>query len=77
MSIQIPADVEATIQQFMATGEYSDVHDLLRQAIAALEQQTKACAAIEEGMDDEAAGRMTPAREVIETAKQGLAPAAK
>jgi predicted transcriptional regulator len=77
MSQQIPVDIESSVHAFVATGRYANEEEVLRAAMVALERQEQSWAAIAEGMDDEAAGRVTPARQVIATAKQGLARAAE
>jgi predicted transcriptional regulator len=76
MSLQIPADVESSVRAFLATGRYSSEEDVLRKAMAALERQLSDLDAIREGIEDEAAGRVTPARQVVEAAKQRLGRAA-
>jgi predicted transcriptional regulator len=76
MSLQIPADVESSVRAFLANGRFASEEEVLRKALAALEREEGVLDAIREGIEDEAAGRMTPARRVIEAAKQRLGRAA-
>ncbi len=64
MNVQVPADVELSIRAFVANGRFADESDVLRKAIAALEQQELEVAAIQEGVDDMEAGRYRPWEEV-------------
>lgn len=77
MSQPVPVDVESSVRAFVATGRFATEDEVLRAAMVALEHQEQSWAAIAEGMDDEAAGRVTPARQIVEAAKQGLARAAE
>lgn len=64
MSLQVPADVESSIRAFVANGRFADESDVLRKAMAALERQELDFAAIQQGIDDYAAGRVRPWKEV-------------
>jgi predicted transcriptional regulator len=61
----------------VATGRFANEEEVLRAAMVALERQEQSWAAIAEGMEDETAGRLTPARQIIQAAKQGLSRAAE
>lgn len=57
----------------MATG-YSSAEEVLREALTALEHRDADLAAIREGIQDESAGRVRPAKEVLDglASKHGL-----
>jgi putative addiction module CopG family antidote len=63
MSIDIAPDVLNAIQRQLATGSYSSPDELLREALAALESRDAEVLAIQEGIDDMEAGRVTPLRD--------------
>jgi Arc/MetJ-type ribon-helix-helix transcriptional regulator len=65
MSYQVPSDVIPSIDAFIGTGGYSSSDDVLRAAVGLLKRQESDIAAIQEGIADEAAGRVTPARDVL------------
>ena len=77
MSEHIPLDVETSVHAFVATGRFANEEEVLRAAMAALERQEQSWTAIAEGMEDEAAGRLAPARQIVQAAKQGLSRAAE
>lgn len=59
-----PSDIAARIDGFVSSG-YESPEAVLREALAALEQRDADLAAIREGLSDEAAGRIRPAREAM------------
>lgn len=73
MSQPVPVDLESSVRAYVTTGRFANEEEVLRAAMVALERQEQAVSAILEGMDDEAAGRVTSARQVVEAAKQRLA----
>ena len=64
MSLQVPADVESSVRAFVANGRFADEGEVLRKAMAALQQRELDLAAIQEGIDDFEAGRYRPWEEV-------------
>ncbi len=77
MSLQVSADIESRVRAFVADGRFASEEEVVCKALAALERQEHALDSIREGIEDEAAGRVTPARQVVEAAKQKLGHAAK
>jgi len=71
MSLQLPADLTATIQSFLVGGRYENEVEVVRNALTSLKRDED-FAAIQAGIDDMNAGRVTPARTVLEQAKQRL-----
>lgn len=71
---ELPIDIAARIEGFVSSG-YGTAEDVLREALSALEYRDADIAAIQEGMADEQAGRLQPARQAMATlrAKHGLA----
>ncbi len=69
MSLQLPADLTATIQSFLVDGRYKDEVEVMRNALTSLKREDD-LAAIQEGIEDMNAGRLTPARTVLEQARQ-------
>jgi predicted transcriptional regulator len=63
MSLQLPPDLSASVQHFIAFEGYKTEEDVLRDALDALERQAN-IAAIQAGIDDMEAGRMRPWEEV-------------
>jgi hypothetical protein len=56
----------------MATGRYGSQEDLLIEALHALDDYEQAVADIQQGIDDETAGRMRPLAEVDVDLRQKL-----
>jgi Arc/MetJ-type ribon-helix-helix transcriptional regulator len=73
MSLLVPVDIEPSVRAFVATGQFQNEAEVLRAAMVALKRQEQAAPAILEGIEDESAGRLTPARKVVEAAKHRLA----
>jgi len=63
MSTTIPADVRERMNALLLTGRYSSEEDVLRAAVAALEEQNADLTAIQQGIDDMEAGRCRPIEE--------------
>ncbi|MGD9636032.1 MAG: type II toxin-antitoxin system ParD family antitoxin [Pirellulales bacterium] len=63
MSLDLAPDIWAAIQQQIATGSYSSPEEVLREALAALRSREEEVLAIQQGIDDMEAGRLTPMRE--------------
>lgn len=63
MSLQVSADIEASVRAFVASGQYGNEEEVLRNALAALEHQ-KNVAMINEGIADLEAGRYRPFEEI-------------
>ena len=60
MSLIIPPDVQERVNALLGTGLYGSEEDILRAAIAALEQQNADLAAIQSGLNDMENGRYRP-----------------
>ncbi len=71
MSLQLPPDLSASVQHFIAFDGYKTEEDVLRDALAALERQAN-IAAIQKGVDDMEAGRCRPWEEVKEELRAKL-----
>jgi putative addiction module CopG family antidote len=63
MSVDLAPDVWNEIQRQLATGSYSSPDEVLREALAALRFRELEVAAIQEGIDDMEAGRVTSLHE--------------
>jgi Arc/MetJ-type ribon-helix-helix transcriptional regulator len=72
MTYQIPPDVNERVEAYLAGGDYASADDVLREAISALDERESDLASIRRGMEDEAAGRMKPARTVLAAARDSL-----
>lgn len=59
MPLNLPADVTASLQNFIAFSGYENEVEVIRHALAALERETEV-AAIQAGIDDMEAGRYRP-----------------
>lgn len=57
MSVDLPDDVHRAVQSLVASGRYGSEVDVVRSAVAALVDREADRAAIQEGLDDVAAGR--------------------
>ncbi len=66
MTYEIPVQLQSLIDQKMATGQYASQDDLLVEALHALDDYEAAVADIQEGIEDEAAGRMRPVDGILE-----------
>jgi Arc/MetJ-type ribon-helix-helix transcriptional regulator len=72
MTYQIPPDVSERVEAYLASGVYASADDVLRKAISALDERETELASIRRGMDDEAAGRVKPARDVLVDLRDSL-----
>jgi Arc/MetJ-type ribon-helix-helix transcriptional regulator len=57
---EIPSEIKTMIADRMATGKYATEVEVLRRALRTLAEYDEAVTDIQEGMDDEAAGRIRP-----------------
>ncbi len=57
MSLTIPADVQARVNALLGTGRYASEEEILRAAVAALEEQNADLVAIQNGINDMESGR--------------------
>jgi Arc/MetJ-type ribon-helix-helix transcriptional regulator len=64
MSYEFPNDIQQMIDLQMATGRYVSQDQLLFEALRTLSDYDQAVADIQEGMEDERAGRLRPIAEV-------------
>ena len=60
MRYDFPGEIRTLLEGRMATGKYASEDDVLRRALRALTDYDQAIADIQQGMDDEAAGRLRP-----------------
>jgi Arc/MetJ-type ribon-helix-helix transcriptional regulator len=60
MSLAIPADVQQRVNALLGTGRYASEEEILRAAVAALEDQNADLAAIQSGINDLENGRYRP-----------------
>ena len=72
MNYEIPAQLQSLIDQKMSTGQYASQDELLTEALHALDDYEAAVADIQQGIEDEAAGRMRPLDEVNADIRQKL-----
>lgn len=72
MSYPFPSDIEQLIDEQMASGNYGSTNDVLLHALRALKDFNDSVADIQEGIDDEAAGRVRPFHEVDAEIRQDL-----
>jgi len=64
MPYDLPPDVQDQIREHIATGLYSSEDDVLRAALRALAFRRDELAAVQAGIDDMEAGRLSPFEEV-------------
>ncbi len=60
MSLTIPADLQQRVSALLGTGRYASEEEILRAAVAALEDQNADFAAIQSGITDWEKGRSRP-----------------
>lgn len=60
MSLIVPADVQLRVNALLGTGRYASEEDILRSAVAALEEQNEDLTAIQGGINDMENGRFRP-----------------
>ena len=60
MPLTIPADGQERVNALLGTGRYASEEEILRAAVAALEDQNADLAAIQGGIDDMENGRYRP-----------------
>ncbi|MCH8046149.1 MAG: type II toxin-antitoxin system ParD family antitoxin [Planctomycetes bacterium] len=72
MNYEIPAQLQSLIDQKMSTGQYASQDELLTEALHALDDYEAAVADIQQGIEDEATGRMRPLDEVNADIRQKL-----
>ena len=60
MSLIIPADIQQRVNILLGTGRYASEEEILRAAVAALEEQNADLAAIQSGINDMENGRYRP-----------------
>ena len=58
MRYDFPSEIKTMIDDRLATGKYASEDDVLRRALRALADYDEAVADVQEGMADEAAGRL-------------------
>ena len=60
MSLTVPADVQKRVSALLGTGRYASEEEILRAAVAALEDQNANLTAIQSGINDMENGRYRP-----------------
>jgi Arc/MetJ-type ribon-helix-helix transcriptional regulator len=60
MSLTIPADVQERVNALLGTGRFGSEEEILRAAVAALEEQQADLTAIQNGINDMEKGRCRP-----------------
>ena len=60
MSLIIPVDVQQRVTKLLGTGRYTSEEEILRAAVAALEEQNADLTAIKSGINDMENGRYRP-----------------
>jgi predicted transcriptional regulator len=60
MSLIIPTDVQERVNALLGTKLYASEEEILRAAVAALEEQNAVLAAIQAGINDMESGRYRP-----------------
>jgi Arc/MetJ-type ribon-helix-helix transcriptional regulator len=63
MSSAIPKDLHERMNALLQTGPYASEEDVLRAAVAALEERNADLTAIQQGIDDMEIGRYRPVEE--------------
>lgn len=74
MSTDLPADIDSTIQSFLAGGRYQNEAEVLREALAALKYRDEDLEAIQAGIDDMKADRISPWEEAKARIETKLGP---
>jgi len=64
MNLQLPSDIDTALQSFLVGGRYENEAEVLREALAMLKRRDGDLAAIQEGIEDEAVGRVRPFEEI-------------
>jgi hypothetical protein len=72
MQYPFPAEIEQLVTAQMASGKYPSENDVLLHALRTLKDFNESVADIQDGIADEAAGRMRPLREVDTDMRQQL-----
>ena len=66
MHIELPPELEPFVEQEFSTGRYATREEIVIQALCWLRnERQEAVSGIKQGLDDVAAGRMQPLREVF------------
>jgi antitoxin ParD1/3/4 len=60
----MPSDLEQKIADYLGSGQYASMEEVLREAFAALDRQEADLAAIRAGLEDVEAGRYRPLEEI-------------
>ena len=63
MNYPFSATVQQLLDERMASGRYTSEDDVLVRALQSLREYDESVADIQEGLDDEASGRLRPLRE--------------
>ena len=72
MRYDFPSEIQTMIADRMATGKYASEKEVLRRALRTLAEYDETVTDIQEGMDDEAAGRLRPLNDVDDEIRRKL-----
>lgn len=75
MTLQLPSDLAGRMQAYVGEGGYPSTEAVIRHALDVLDIYREDVAAIGQGIDDEAAGRVRPARDVLRDLRRRHLPA--
>lgn len=70
MTLQLPSDLAGRMEAYVGEGGYPSTDAVLRHALDVLDIYRQDVAAIQQGIEDEAAGRVRPARDVLRDLRQ-------
>jgi Arc/MetJ-type ribon-helix-helix transcriptional regulator len=72
MNYPFPATIRHLVEERMESGRYASEDEVLVRALQSLKEYDEAVADIQEGLDDEAAGRVRPLGEFDAEVRQTL-----
>ena len=72
MVYEFSEPIKALVDERLATGKYASEDEVLLRALLTLREDDVAVADIQEGMDDEAAGRLCPLRDADAEIRRNL-----
>jgi len=72
MAHEFSGPIKTLVDERLATGKYAPEDEVFLRALQTLREHDEAVADIQEGMDDEAAGRLRPLQEADAEIRQNL-----
>lgn len=72
MRYDFPTEIKTMIEDRLATGKYASEDEVLQRALHRLTEYDETVSDIQEAMDDEAAGRLRPLRDVDDEIRRKL-----